>query len=236
MLTGLRDFLPYFYISANIRKKILSIIMKDNLENKGIHAFPVLLRMYTKEDSMEDFQIIVLYFGRDEDAIRQTDGKYGGLLKGIAYNILSSHEDSEECVNDTYQRAWDSMPPKKPDSLRAYLGRITRNLSINRWHENHTGKRGGGAYVLLSELSDCVPSSRTVDREIEGSMLTDLIAGWLSKISDEDRVLFVRRYWYGDSLELLAQERGTTANRLSGRLFRMRGKLRDVLTREGVVL
>ncbi len=185
---------------------------------------------------MEDFQIINLYWNRDEEAVRETAEKYGRLLQHVSYQILSDYEDSEECVNDTYKRAWDSMPPQKPSSLSAYLGRIIRNLSINRWHQKHAKKRDSGAAVLLSELSDCVPAGQTPEEAIEGAMLTEIIGGWLETLSREDRVLFVRRYWYCDNLEKLAKEYLTTANKLAGRLFRMRKKLREVLEKEGVII
>lgn len=185
---------------------------------------------------MEDFQIIELYWSRDEAAVRETDRKYGRLLGRIAFNILSSREDSEECVNDTYGKAWDSMPPQKPGSLAAYLGRIVRNLAINRWHEDHAVKRGGGADILLSELSDCIPSGQSVEESIEEGELTDCISRWLAAQTKEDRVLFVRRYWYGDSLEVLAGECLTTSNKLAGRMFRMRKKLRAALEKEGIII
>ena len=185
---------------------------------------------------MEDFQIIKLYWSRDEDAVRETAQKYGKLLGHISYQILSNYEDSEECVNDTYGRAWDSMPPQNPSNLAAYLGRITRNLSINRWHQNHAKKRDSGASVLLSELSDCIFAGQTPEEAIEGSILTEVIVRWLEALPKEDRVLFVRRYWYCDNLETLAREYLTTANKLAGRLFRMRVKLREALEQEGVTI
>lgn len=181
---------------------------------------------------MEDFQIIELYWSRKEEAIQETDTKYGKLLSYISYNIVSNYEDSEECVNDTYGKAWDSIPPQRPNNLSAYLGRIVRNLSINRWHENHAKKRGSGADILLSELSECIPASQTVEREIEESILIDSIVKWLKGLPKEDRVLFVRRYWYGDSLEVLAGK--TTPNKLAGKLFRLRQKLKMELEREGI--
>ncbi len=185
---------------------------------------------------MEDFQIIELYWDRDEEAVRRTAEKYGRLLLHISYHILSNYEDSEECVNDTYGRAWDSMPPKKPSSLSAYLGRIIRNLSINRWYQCHAKKRNCGASVLLSELSECIPAGQTPEEIMEASMLTEIIGRWLEVLPKEDRILFVRRYWYCDNLEWLAREYLTTANKLAGRLFRMRKKLKEELEKEGVII
>lgn len=187
---------------------------------------------------MDDLQIIELYWLRDEDAVSESSAKYGRMLKRISFNILSSQQDSEECVNDTYERAWNTMPPHQPNSLCAFLGRITRNLSINRWHENHAKKRGGGvgAHVLLSELSDCVPSSQTTETQTDGNFVTEVITKWLYSLPQEDRVLFLRRYWFGDSLKALAEESMTTPVKLAGRIYRLRKKLKEALEKEGVLL
>ncbi len=183
---------------------------------------------------MEDQQIITLYWNRDPEAIRLSSQQYGSVLHRISYNILSSHEDSEECVNDTYQRAWESMPPNRPDSLLAYLGRIVRNLSINLWNKNHARKRGG--HILLSELSECVSGGPTAEDAVETSFLTEVICRWLSSLPRDDRILFVRRYWFGDDLKTLAAHGRTTPNRLAGRLFRLRQKLKECLEQEGIPL
>lgn len=185
---------------------------------------------------MEDTQIVALYFSRSESAIEESSKKYGAALLRIAYNILSSHEDSEECVEDTYMRAWNSVPPQKPRSLGAYLGRIVRNLSINRWHENHAQKRFAGVEVLLSELSDCIPASQSVEEELTAEELSQRISEWLTMLPVDERVMFLRRYWYGDSLEMLARECGSTQNKLAGRLYRLRIKLKEALEREGVII
>lgn len=181
---------------------------------------------------MEDTEIVELYWNRNEAAIGESSIKYGRMLKHISFNILSNNEDSEECVNDTYGKAWNSMPPQKPNSLAAYLGRITRNISINRWHMNHAKKRD--ANVLISELSDCIPSSQSIEAEIEASILEDAISKWLYSLHQDDRVLFLRRYWFGDSLHTLALECVTTPNKLAGRIFRLRKKLKTALEKEGV--
>ena len=185
---------------------------------------------------MEDLQIIKLYWLRNEAAIKETNTKYGRLLHSIALNILSNHEDSEECVSDTYSKAWNAMPPQKPNSLAAYLGRIVRNLSINRWHKNRAQKRYTGADTLLSELSDCVPSTKNVEKEIEAQELSEVISNWLCALSQDDRVLFLRRYWFGDSVNILADECGTTPNKLAGRMYRLRQSLRKALEKEDILL
>src|SRR5690554_167262 len=141
---------------------------------------------------MDDFQIIELYNARVETAISETDSKYGKMLHRIAFNILSNHWDSEEIVNDTYGKAWEAIPPEKPKSLGAYLGRITRNLSINRWHGKRAKKRYNGAELLLSELGECVPNTQTVETAIESKELVQVIDCWLGTLSTDKRVLFLR--------------------------------------------
>lgn len=185
---------------------------------------------------MEDSQIIKLYWSRDEAAPQETNTKYGRMLNAISYNILSNHEDCEECLNDTYCKAWNAMPPKKPNSLAAYLGRIVRNLSINRWHEHRAQKRYNGAELMLSELSDCVPSTNNVENSIETKELSEVISNWLCKLTLDDRVLFLRRYWFGDSVNKLAEECGTTPNKLAGRMYRLRQSLKNSLEREDIWL
>ena len=185
---------------------------------------------------MEDVQIIDLYWRRDEEAIRATDAKYGSFCHRLAMNILHSFQDSEECVNDAYGRCWDTMPPQRPASLRAYLGVIIRNLSISRYRAGRAQKRYGGAEVLLSELSECVPAPENVQRTVEAGELAELIDRWLRGLEKEERVLFVRRYWNGDSVKSLAGELGLRPNALTKRLLRLRENLRRELEKEGVAV
>ena len=183
---------------------------------------------------MEDAQIIDMYWLRDEYAIQATDDKYGAFCHRIAMNILHSFQDSEECVSDTYGRCWDTMPPQRPGSLRAYLGTVIRNLSISRYRAYHAQKRFGGAEVLLSELADCVPAPENVQRTVEAGELSELIGSWLDTLDREDRALFVRRYWNGEEVKELAGELGLRPNALTKRLLRLRESLRRSLEREGV--
>ena len=183
---------------------------------------------------MEDSAIIELYWARNEDAITQTNVKYGTFCRRLAFNVLSSNEDSEECVNDTWHRAWDTMPPQQPDSLRAYLGRIVRNLSISRLRQRTAQKRGGGLEVMLSELGDCLPAPHSVEQETEAKELAQLISIWLRSLSADDRAVFIRRYWYGDSLNDLSREWGCTANQMAKRMQRLRRALKARLEQEGM--
>lgn len=183
---------------------------------------------------MEDIQIIDLYWLRDERAISETDSKYGAFCHKIAMNILRSFQDSEECVSDTYGRCWDTMPPQRPMSLRAYVGAIVRNLSISRYRAQRAQKRYNGAEVLLSELADCVPAPDSTHRAAEVRELSELISRWLWGLGEESRALFVRRYWNGDAVKDLAQELDVRPNALTKRLLRLRESLRDYLEKEGV--
>ncbi len=185
---------------------------------------------------MDDLEIIELYWERNERAIKETNTKYERLLYKISYNILSNHEDSQECVNDAYIKAWKSIPPERPRSFTAYLGRIVRNLSIDYWNKNRAQKRYSGGDILLSELQDCIPSSNTVWAEIESKILSEIISNWLYTLPKEDRILFVRRYWYGDSIKELALRTDTTPNKLASHMYRLRANLKDMLEKEGVLL
>ncbi len=184
---------------------------------------------------MDDAKIIELFWNRNDSAISETSIKYGQTLKHISFGILLNNEDSEECVNDAFLKAWNSIPPQKPNSLIAYLGRITRNISINRWYENRAKKRSRDD-ELISELLDCIPSSQTVESEIETSELTELIVKWLNSLPKVDRILFIRRYWFDESLINLASECQTTPNKLAGRMYRLRKKLKSALEKEGIRL
>ena len=185
---------------------------------------------------MEDFQIIDLYWRREEAAIAETQRKYGAFCYGIAKNILSLHEDAEECVSDTWYAAWNRMPPELPQCLRAFLGRITRNLSIDRWRSGRARKRGEGLEQLVLELEDCVPAPHGTERALEDREAADLISAFLRRLTKESRVIFLRRYWYGESLEAIAAGLGCSGGKVKSSLFRTRGKLRAYLEEEGVAL
>ncbi len=185
---------------------------------------------------MEDDQIIDLYWQRNEKAIVETDQKYGAFCRAIAMNLLGSREDVEECVSDAYHQAWMLMPPERPDRLKAWLGRIVRNISINLWHRNHAQKRYNGTQQMLSELEDCIPSPRNVEKELEDAELGKAINRWLLSLPMEDRVLFVRRYWHGIALNDLAKEWGIPSGRLAQRMYRLRLGLKKALEKEGIYI
>ena len=185
---------------------------------------------------MEDAVIVELYWDRDQRAIAASDEKYGGLCRSLSRNILASREDAEECVNDTWHRAWDTMPPQRPGSLRAYLCRIVRNLSIDRWRAARSQKRGEGLEQLVLELEDCVPAVPSAEEAWEARETAAAVDRWLDSLSREDRWLFLRRYWYGERVDELAARLGHTPNAAAQRLRRLRAGLRRALEQEGVKL
>ncbi len=181
---------------------------------------------------MEDQHIVELYWQRSEEAIAQTQCKYGSFCLGIAANLLGNGEDAKECVNETLFQAWNLIPPQRPEKLRPWLGRIVRNISISLWRKNHRQKRYNGLDQALSELEDSIPSSVDIQREIEGAELGEQISRWLSRLSREERILFVRRYWYGVSLGALAEESGFPAKKLAQKMYRLRQSLKSFLEKE----
>ena len=184
---------------------------------------------------MEDLEIIALFNSRSERALAETERKYGGYCRSIAVNLLGAREDAEECVSDALHAAWRRIPPDAPGSLRVYLGRIVRNIAVSRWRSLSAQKRGGGMDVLLSELDECVPSGFSVEAEVERRALGESISRWLDTLEGEDRRLFVRRCWYGESVAALARETGRDPRALSQRLSRLRGKLKSHLESAGAI-
>lgn len=185
---------------------------------------------------MEDMEIIALYWKRDEQAIRETERKYGRFCQTLAMNILLVCEDAEECVSDAYHKAWTAIPPERPRAFRAWLGKIVRNLSINRWRYNRAQKRGLGAEELLSELAECIPERQTTEELVEARALSQYLDDWLLTLSDPDRALFVRRYWSGEPLQTLADLSGIPPGKLASRMFRLRKGLQQYLREREVAL
>lgn len=184
---------------------------------------------------MEDHQIIDLYWARSESALSETAGKYGKYCHYIAYGILHNDEDSEECVNDTYLRAWNSMPPHRPEKLSAFLGKIVRNLSLNRYELYTAEKRGGGQIALaLDELEECIPAGSEVDLPVRENALVDAINRFLASMPAESRKLFMRRYWYFRSIKEIALEYGLSESKVKMTLLRARNSLKQFLEKEGI--
>lgn len=184
---------------------------------------------------MNDQDIIALYWQREEQAIRATGEKYGAYCHRISYNILCSHPDAEECVNDTWMKAWNTMPPQRPDRLAAFLGRIVRNLSLNRYKQNHAQKRGGGQMELaLSELEECIPDAMGIEQILEGRLLNRLLDQFLASQPEQKRNIFIRRYWYLSSIREIAGNYGISQSKVTSMLHRMRLELKGILEKEGI--
>ena len=184
---------------------------------------------------MEDYQIVDLYWARSEHAIRETDEKYGRLLQSISYSLLSSREDAEECVNDTYMEAWQRMPEDRPIYLGAYLSKIIRCLSVDRFRATHRQKRGGMGQIL-EELTECIPGGESPQEAYENRELARVINGFLEDLDEEKRRMFVRRYFYSDSVEAIANRLKVSVSKVKTTLFRLRGELKRRLEEEGISL
>lgn len=179
---------------------------------------------------MEDLKILSLYWNRNPDAIQEASAKYGKYCTSIAKNILGNDEDAEECVNDAQLRAWNSIPPQRPESLSAYLGKITRNLAFDRYRYRQAGKRGGGEIDgVLSELEDCISDGSSVEQELDKTLLTEAINAFLDTLSQKKRNLFLQRYWYAQSIPEIAKKNKMTEGNVSVTLSRIRNKLREYL-------
>jgi len=183
---------------------------------------------------MEDNRIVDLYWQRDEKAILETAAKYGNYLHSISYQILLNAEDAEECVNDTYNDAWQSMPPHRPSILSTFLGKITRRISIDLWRKHHADKRGRGVITLaLDELEECVSGSGDVEDEVVRLELQRKMNAFLIALPRTERQVFICRYWYMDSVSDIARQFGCSESRVKSMLFRTRKKLRTMLEKEG---
>ena len=181
---------------------------------------------------MEDEKIIRLYWERNESAIRETEAKYGKYCYTVAYNILHSHEDSDECVNDTWHGAWNAMPPEKPSKLQCFLARITRNIAIDRYRYDGAQKRGAETDTVIEEYWECIPSGEaSVEDEF---MLKQAINGFLASLDTKTRVIFMRRYWYAMSVKEIADGMHLSENNITVILHRTRSKFKNHLTKEGI--
>ena len=185
---------------------------------------------------MDDKSIVELYFSREQDAIAQTDKKYGRYCYTIAYNILQNDPDSEECVSDTYFKLWSIIPPRRPSLLSALLGKITRNLALDRCKYNRAEKRGGGQVALaLEELAECVGSGSEEER-MENRLLTELLNRFLDSLSQKNRQIFMLRYWYFCTVQQIADSLGLSESGVKMSLLRSRRQLKALLEKEGVCL
>ena len=185
---------------------------------------------------MEDTHIVQMYWDRNETAISESAMKYGTYCTSIAQNILQNPADAEECVNDAYLGAWNTIPPQNPNPLLTYICRIVRNLSIMKYHANTAIKRNSFYDAALDELEDCLASSETVEDKLTAKELSATLDQFLDTLDRENRVMFVRRYWYSDSISEIAERLHMSKNNVSVRLSRTRERLKNYLKKEGYIL
>lgn len=186
---------------------------------------------------MDDSQIVELFWNRDEGAIEQCERKYGSYCRSIAYRILGDPLDADECVNDTYQAAWDSIPPHKPAILSTYLGKLTRRISLKVLRSKDTQKRGNGEVDLsLDELSGCISSDHSVEVEMEFKELVKTLNAFLAKLPADERRVFIRRYWHAMPITEICEQFGFSKSKVESMLHRTRKKLRNLLKKEGYCL
>ena len=186
---------------------------------------------------MEDEKIIALYWDRDQTAIAETQQKYGRYCGSIAHNIVHDAQDAEECENETYWKAWQVIPPNRPHSLKAFLGKITRNLALHFWERNHAAKRGGNAVDLaLDELTECIPASDSVEQAADAAALQACLQSFLQQLPRATRIVFVQRYWYLNSIAEIAQKNGMGESKVKMMLLRTRKKLKAALETEGILI
>lgn len=183
---------------------------------------------------MEDSKIIDLYFERSQSAISETQKKYGRYCHTIAYNVLYSNEDAEECVNDTYLRAWQSIPPHRPTSLSSFLGRITRNLALDRYDEKTAQKRGGSLDLALEEISECLPDTHGEDGNDKA--IKDAINSFLASLPKRTRIIFMQRYWYLSSISEISLSLGISESNVKVILMRTRKKFKAHLEKEEIFI
>lgn len=192
------------------------------LRNKGVN-------------NMTDKEIIALYFKRSENAIEQTDVKYGKLCHSISINILNDTRDSEECVNDTYLTLWNKIPPKEPNPFKAYICRIIKNLSLKKYEFNHAKKRNSEYEASLDELEECVSDGTEASESVEFKELQMAIDMFLSELPEKKRILFLRRYWFLQPVKEIAKDYGITEKTASMRLSRLREKLQQYLQEKELI-
>lgn len=185
-------------------------------------------------DFTEDSRIIELYFERNESAVAETDKKYGAYCMTVSKNILGNEEDAKECLNDTYLAAWNSIPPKIPEKLSLFLGKITRNLSLNRYRKNETKKRGGGtADIVFDEIGEIISGSENPEEKFERKEIIGAVNEFLRTLPEEKRSIFICRYWYFDSIEDIAARFGKKESGIYSSLERTRKNLWKYLSERG---
>ena len=193
------------------------------------------LNLAKGEKQMDDQSIVELYLQRDENAIKESRNKYEAYCYRIAMNILSVAEDVEECINDTWISVWNRIPPVIPKSLKAFLGKLVRDISLSRYRAVHAKKRYNGIELILDELAECIPSEQDIQESLEQKELSGTVNGWLDSLPQEDRVLFVKRYYYGETVKQLSEMQSCTENQMAQKMMKLRNKLKAHLLSGGVL-
>lgn len=184
---------------------------------------------------MDDKQIIALFMARSENAIEESAKKYGNYCRAIAIRILGNETDAEECLNDTYHAAWNAIPPHEPNNLAAFLGKLTRNISLKRYGKNTAEKRGGGENTLiLDELADCITYENDTEKALQEILTKEAINKFLCALPTKKRRIFLRRYWYMSGISEIAEDFHMTESAVKTSLFRMREEFRKHLIKEGI--
>ena len=185
---------------------------------------------------MTEEQIIELFFERSEQAINELDSKYGKVLHNLSYNILNDRFDAEECVNDSYLGIWNVIPPEHPNPLLTFVCKIVRNISIKKYHAKTAIKRNSTYDIAMSEVANYILAPNNVEKEIESKELAHMIENFLDTLSVENRVIFMRRYWFSDSYKDIADRVGITEKIVSMRLTRIRKQMREYLMKREVLV
>ena len=183
---------------------------------------------------MEDEKIIEMFFERSEQSIQELDIKYGKVCRKLSYNIVNSRQDAEECVNDAYLGAWNAIPPAKPNPLLTYICKIVRNISLKIYYRKEAAIRKSTYTIAMEEIEACIAAPNTVEAEIEAKELARIIESFLDTLTVENRVIFMRRYWFSDSCKDIAEFVGLSEKNISVRLTRIRQKMKSYLAEREV--
>lgn len=183
-----------------------------------------------------DEQIVDLYFARSEEAIAETSKKYGAYIRKIAMNVLGNFEDTIECENDTYMAVWNAIPPNRPLSFPAFAGKIARNLALNKFEYNIAKKRNNKFSVVLDELEECISGKESVEDSFLEGELSQTINTFLEKLKPDQRIMFVKRYWYGEAVKDIAEDMEIGESKVKTTLFRIRGDLKKYLERRDYIV
>lgn len=183
---------------------------------------------------IDDKKIIELFFKRDQQGIRELDNKYGAVCHNLSYNIVNNRQDAEECVNDVYLGAWNTIPPAQPDPLLTYLCKMVRNISLKIYYRKEAAKRSSHYTIAMEEIEACIADLNTAETEMEARELAHIIEGFLDTLTAENRVIFMRRYWFSDSYKDIAEFVGLTEKIISVRLTRIRQKMKEYLAEREV--